>query len=215
MSTTDPNRTGRSGDRAGGGTPRPATPVVAVVVAAVAGLLGLLILKDVKDDPGGGGGSPSKPTTTKAGTPTSSGPTATTGELVVRQGATVLVAIASGEDGVAGALTTALKNRGYTTAAALTATVKRDTTLILVKDGDEQAAKVAKAILSDMGLAGPTSSLPAAAPVKGDIGTATVIIILGKDKAGEALKPIGSSTAPSTPTATSSATATSKPTATT
>ena len=50
MSTTDPSRTGRTGDRPGGGMPRPATPVVAVIIAAVAGLLGLLILRDVTND---------------------------------------------------------------------------------------------------------------------------------------------------------------------
>ena len=212
MSTTDPNRTGRTSDRPGGGMPRPATPVVAVIIAAVAGLLGLLILKDVKDDSSSGsGGQTAETTTTKAGTPTSAVATTTPVSTIIRTGATVVVANASGKDGAAGTLTDNLKDRGYTTGTATNGTSgKQSTTVIMVKDGDAAAARVGKALLFDMGLTGSTQSLPAEPPIKaGSLGSATVLVLLGSDKAGAALVPLGSSSPATTkPPTTSVATAT-------
>ena len=55
----------------------------------------------------------------------------------------------------------------------------------------------------EMGLTGIPSPLTDTAPLKtGDLGAATVVVLLGKDKAGQPLPPIGGSV----PTQTTSAT---------
>lgn len=201
MSTTDPNQTGRSGGRpAGGGMPRPATPMVAVVIAVVAGLLGLLILKNVKDDGSSSGGT--KPPKTTAAQTTEPGQTTvpeTTAPVLIRTGATVLVANASGQDGMAGQLTTELTTRGYVTTKAVTSTVKQDLTQILAKPGDAGATAVAKTLLLEMGLTSTVQPLTDAVPLKdGELGSATVVVLLGKDKAGQSLPPIGGGTVTTT-----------------
>lgn len=202
MSTTDPNQTGRPGGRpAGGGMPRPATPMVAVIIAVVAGLLGLLILKNVKDDGSSSGGSskPAKTTTAPTTDPSQTTEPPTTQPVLIRTGATVLVANASGQDGMAGQLTTELTTRGYVTAKAVTSTVKQDVTTILAKPGDAAATAVAKTLLLEMGLSGTVQPLTDAAPLKeGELGTATVVLLLGKDKAGQPLPALGSSTTQTT-----------------
>ena len=220
MSTTEPSRGGRQPDRPGGGMPRPATPMVAIVIAAVAGLLGLLILKDVKDDGSGGGGStkPAK-TTTPASTIPESTVAPTTTPPLIRQGATVVVANASGIDGAAGNLTTALKTRNYVTGKPVTATVKADATVIMAKAGDTGAAAVARTLMLEMGLSGAIQPLTDSAPVKaGDLAGATVLVVLGPDKANQSLLPLGGdSTATTTPGTgtTSPKTTTTKPKTTT
>jgi hypothetical protein len=183
--------------------------MVAVVIALVAGIIGLLILKNVKDDEGSSSGpdNTSKPTTTVGGS-TTSGVTTTSGVLDIRTGATVVVANASSQDGVAGQLSTLLQKRGYKTGDPVNANAKRDTTIILVKDGDVQAAAVARTLLKDMGLPGPTQSLPTPAPTKQSIGTATVLIMLGADKAGEPLEATGVSTSVAGSSTTKAATTT-------
>ena len=133
MSTTDPNRAGRQGDRPGGGMPRPATPMVAVVIAAVAGLLGLLVLKNVKDDSSGGSSNTPKTTVASSTTASDTSVVPTTTIQMIRTGATVIVANASKTDGMAGSLSTDLKTRGYTMGKPVTATVVQDTTQILAR----------------------------------------------------------------------------------
>ena len=137
MSTTDPNRTGRT-ERPGGGTPRPSTPVVAIIIAAVAGLLGLLILRNVKD---GSSGASAKTTTTSTTTTPSTSLfdttiPGTTVPIIQRTGATVVVANASAQSGAAGALSSLLKKQGYTMGKAVTAVsgTKLDITQVLHAD---------------------------------------------------------------------------------
>jgi hypothetical protein len=174
--------------------PRPATPIVAVVIAAVAGLLGLLVLKNVKDDSSGGSSNTPKTTVAPSTTAPDSSALPTTTVQMIRTGATVIVANASKIDGMAGALSNDLKTRGYTMGKPVTSTVVQDTTQILAKVGDAAAQAVARSLIVEMGLSGIPSPLTDTAPLKsGDLGAATVVIVLGKDKAGQPLPPIGGS----------------------
>jgi hypothetical protein len=179
--------------------------MIAVIVAAVAGVLGLLILRDVNNDdtpsagtgnnsvpqrttvPGGSGGS-----TTVAG---SGSPTTTSAP--VRSGATVVVGNASGVGGAAGNLTDALDSRGYTTGTPSNANEKRTTTVVLAKAGDPAAAAVASTLLRDLGLTGTVQPIPATNPLK-EPTTATVIVLLGPDKANKPLAPINGATTTTT-----------------
>ena len=203
MSMQDPNRPPRPRPGQAAPASRPATPIVAVVIAAIAGLIGLVILRDVKSDSGNtnDGASPEVTDTTE---PTSDStftddtiPTETTMPVLVRTGATVVVSNASGKKGAAGALTDELKARGYDTGKAFTANsgTLNDTTQVLVQPGDAAALAVAKSIMAEMGLEGTPGPLDESAPVKqSDVNGATVLILLGLDKAGQSLLPLAGDT---------------------
>ncbi len=198
MSMQDPNRPPRQ--RPAGAPARPATPVVAVVVAAVAGLLGLLILRNVQNDSsdagfsGGGTEEVTDSTDFTGDTTFDSVPDSTVTPVLVRAGATVVVANAANKKGAAGLLTDELKARGYDTGKAFTANsgTLYDTTQVLAAPGDATALAVAKTVLLEMGLIGEPGILDESAPVKqSDVGTATVLILLGLDKANQSLLPLG------------------------
>lgn len=203
MSMQDPNRPPRPRPGQAAPASRPATPIIAVVIAAIAGLIGLVILRDVKSDSGNtnDGASPEVTDTTE---PTSDStftdetiPTETTMPVLVRTGATVVVSNASGKKGAAGALTDELKARGYDTGKAFTANsgTLNDTTQVLVQPGDAAALAVAKSIMAEMGLEGTPGPLDESAPVKqSDVNGATVLILLGLDKAGQSLLPLAGDT---------------------
>jgi hypothetical protein len=199
MSMQDPNRPPRPRPGQQAPSSRPATPIIAVVIAAVAGLIGLVILRDVKSDSGNAGSGPAPevsdttaPTTDTSFTSDSSVPD-TTMPVLVRTGATVVVSNASGKKGAAGSLTDELKARGYDTGKAFTANsgTLNDTTQVLVQPGDAAALAVAKSVMAEMGLEGTPGPLDESAPVKqSDVNGATVLILLGLDKAGQSLLPL-------------------------
>lgn len=203
MSMQDPNRPPRPRPGQAAPASRPATPIIAVVIAAIAGLIGLVILRDVKSDSGNtnDGASPEVTDTTE---PTSDStftdetiPTEATMPVLVRTGATVVVSNASGKKGAAGALTDELKARGYDTGKAFTANsgTLNDTTQVLVQPGDAAALAVAKSIMAEMGLEGTPGPLDESAPVKqSDVNGATVLVLLGLDKAGQSLLPLAGDT---------------------
>ena len=203
MSMQDPNRPPRQ--RPAAAPARPATPVVAVVVAAVAGLLGLLILRNVQNDSsdtGFSGGEGTEEITDSTDftddSTFDSVPDSTVTPVLVRAGATVVVANAANKKGAAGLLTDELKARGYDTGKAFTANsgTLYDTTQVLAAPGDATALAVAKTVLLEMGLAGEPGILDESAPVKqSDVGTATVLILLGLDKANQSLLPLGGESA--------------------
>jgi len=198
MSMQDPNRPARP--RPGQAAPagRPATPIVAIVIAAIAGLVGLVILRDVKNDSGAGPADNIEiPDTTEPITDDTSVPgdstVDTTLPVLTRTGATVVVANASAKKGAAGALTDELKARGYDAAKAFTANsgTLNDITQVLATPGDAAALAVAKSVMAEMGLDGSPGILDESAPVKqSDVGSATVLILLGLDKAGQSLLPL-------------------------
>lgn len=198
MSMQDPNRPARP--RSGQSAPasRPATPIIAVVIAAVAGIIGLIVLRDVKSDAGNSNNDTTEITDTTAPTDDttvtddSSVPDVVL-PVLVRTGAIVVVSNASGKKGAAGALTDELKARGYDAGKAFTANsgTLNDTTQVLVAPGDEAALAVAKSLMAEMGLEGTPGPLDESAPVKqSDVSGATILILLGLDKAGQSLLPL-------------------------
>lgn len=199
MSMQDPNRPARQRPGQSAPPPRPATPIIAVVIAAVAGILGLIVLKNVKDD--GGASSFGDDTTDVTDTTDFTDDTTFTTDPIVettlpayvRTGAKVIVANGSGKKGAAGALTDELTARGYDLGKAFTANsgTLLDATQILVNPGDAAALAVAKSLIAEMGLTGVPGNLDESAPVKqSDVGDATVLILLGLDKAGQTLPPL-------------------------
>jgi hypothetical protein len=206
MSMQEPNRPPRQRPAGAGAPARPATPIVAVIVAAVAGLLGLLILRNVQNDPGDSGFTDNTEEITDSTDVTDdsfvdSVPDSTVTPVLVRTGAAVVVSNASGKKGAAGALTEELKARGYETGKAFTANsgTLYDTTQVLAAPGDATALAVAKTVLLEMGLTGEPGILDESAPVKqSDVGTATVLVLLGLDRAGQSLLPLGGDSATAT-----------------
>lgn len=198
MSMQDPNRPARPRPGQSAPASRPATPIIAVVIAAVAGLIGLIVLRDVKSDAGNTTSDPTEitdttePTDDTTFTDDTSVPDVTL-PVLVRTGAMVVVSNASGKKGAAGALTDELKARGYDAGKAFTANsgTLNDTTQVLVAPGDEAALAVAKSVMAEMGLDGTPGPLDESAPVKqSDVSGATVLILLGLDKAGQSLLPL-------------------------
>jgi len=198
MSMQDPNRPARPRPGQSAPASRPATPIIAVVIAAVAGLIGLIVLRDVKSDAGNTNSDTTEitdttePTDDTTFTDDSSVPDVTL-PVLVRTGAVVVVSNASGKKGAAGALTDELKARGYDAGKAFTANsgTLNDTTQVLVAPGDEAALAVAKSVMAEMGLDGTPGPLDESAPVKqSDVSGATVLILLGLDKAGQSLLPL-------------------------
>ena len=198
MSMQDPNRPARPRPGQSAPASRPATPIIAVVIAAVAGLIGLIVLRDVKSDAGNTNSDTTEitdttePTDDTTFTDDTSVPDVTL-PVLVRTGAMVVVSNASGKKGAAGALTDELKARGYDAGKAFTANsgTLNDTTQVLVAPGDEAALAVAKSVMAEMGLDGTPGPLDESAPVKqSDVSGATVLILLGLDKAGQSLLPL-------------------------
>ena len=198
MSMQDPNRPARPRPGQSAPASRPATPIIAVVIAAVAGLIGLIVLRDVKSDAGNTNSDTTEitdttePTDDTTFTDDSSVPDVTR-PVRVRTGAIVVVSNASGKKGAAGALTDELKARGYDAGKAFTANsgTLNDTTQVLVAPGDEAALAVAKSVMAEMGLDGTPGPLDESAPVKqSDVSGATILILLGLDKAGQSLLPL-------------------------
>jgi hypothetical protein len=159
---------------------------LSVIVAAIAVLLGFLILKDLNRDTDGS----SAPVDTAA--PVDSTPAGETTlpavtTTLARTGFKVLVANASGVTGSAGQMTTALRAEGFIVSEPTNAaeTVgKQETTLVYYVPGYESGAAAVAQILG--GVATQPVSTPA--PVEsGDLGEATVLVMLGTDLAGKLL----------------------------
>lgn len=209
MSTEQqPSRSGRGG----GGAAAPVGSTVAIVVAVVAVVLGFLILRDLRDDDGPSAG----PNTTEPTTPDSASATSTTTLVpesttttIVTQGAQVVVANASGAAGTAGKWTTALQTRGFSVgepANAAGAEARLDVTKVYVVAGSEAVAQSVANVLGGL----VVEPMPATVPTQsGSIGTATVLVMLGKDIAEKALADVepGAATTTTVAGATSSSAA--------
>ena len=108
----------------------------------------------------------------------------------------IQVTNASGISGSAGQLTTELQGRGYIVQPANNKseiTPKQTVTVVYYLLGSEQAAAAVANVLGGVGIA----AMPAPIPTEtGNLGEATVMILLGTDLAG---KPLGSGAAVSVP----------------
>jgi hypothetical protein len=183
-----PPRVGDSGS--------PVGSTLSIILAVVAVVAGFLILRAVFDDDGGSGSSgleppgstAAEPDTTTSGsngsTPTTVAPTTTEGRT---QSATIVVANASGIGGSAGQMTTALEAVGYRLGDATDSSEgQMDNSVIYFVRGDRNARGTAESMANDMGGL-RVRAMPEEPPITGELGNATVLLMLGTDAAGKTL----------------------------
>jgi len=176
---------------------RPAAPArpnlnstTSIVVAVAAVILGFLILRDINGD-NSSTANPTdagiaQPTDTVA--PTDTIPVETTVDTTIPlTNFKVQIANASKVPGSAGELTTALQGRGFIVQPATNAseiTPKQTQTVVYFIPGSEAAAARVAAELGGV----TTAAMPAPIPTEsGELGEATVLILLGTDLAGKPL----------------------------
>ncbi|MGB0114477.1 MAG: LytR C-terminal domain-containing protein [Ilumatobacteraceae bacterium] len=198
MTNEDPNapvgpnpqrRTPRQGI---GGSPVGST--LSIVLAVVAVVAGFLILRNITDDGGGGsadgGGIGSEVTipdtvnNTIADTTTS-----TTQPPLVTEGATVIVANASGVPGSAGRMTDELAGVGFTMGTATNATSSGlEASIVYYDPGITAAQAVADSVALSMGgLA--VETVPTPVPVEGaTLNGAGVLVMLGTNQADKTIE---------------------------
>lgn len=207
MSAEQPNRptSSRSG--------MPMGSTVAIVVAAVAVLLGLLVLKKIIDDDDKGTTLPAVTTpliteppvvndTSVAAdtTPVVSDTTGSAGGVTAgtKTGATLQVANASNQGGVAKLASSLLKDDGFTTAEPVSTATKLEKTIVYYAVGDADAEAVATTVAARI-CAGDPQELPTAYVTDPKLGTTTAVVVaLGNDKAGKTLAKMCASTTKST-----------------
>jgi hypothetical protein len=227
MSSEQPRR-----GRESSGSPLGST--AAIVIAIVAVVAGFLILRQINDDDddtldtgadvttdaggtigadGTGNGSTLPATET---VPTTAAIDTTTSSVVTTKGALVVVANASSVNGAAGQLTTALTGQEFDLVAATNATQKLDVSRVFYDPANAQAQAVATSVATLMGVA-EVLPLESPAPVDGGAlqGGATVLVMLGSDKASQTLEQMGASTTPATATTVAGGTTTAAAVATT
>lgn len=202
MSSDQPRR-GRDTIGAGSaGSPMGST--AAIVIAVVAVVAGFLILRQIRSDDGGDASVPATVATLSLDTSTASTATPAVTVPVVPvstifvptvDGAIVVVANASTVDGAAGRLTTSLQGQGFTTADATNATAKQDATTILYDPSQAGALAVAQSlgVLINVSI---IQEVPSPAPVNDGVlpDGASVVVMLGSDKATLTLEQMGTPT---------------------
>ena len=190
MSNEQPSRPRKSGSSAS-----PMGSTLAIVIAIAAVVVGFLILKNIRSDDEGGTtattqppvttGDPSQTTSTQTPLPTE--PPITVFQPTT-QGASVLVANSSHQNGVAKTLSTALEGQQFTMVAPTNGAEKVEATKIQYKDGDAAAEAVARSVAQLMGVAAvETMPTPVALSDPATLLDATVLVLLGDDKAGKTL----------------------------
>jgi hypothetical protein len=166
-----------------GGSPLGST--LSIVLAVVAVVAGFLILDNITGDSPDSGGPVGSPTTT-APTVTETTTTTTEPQLVL-EGATVVVANASGVTGSAGRMSDELAGVGFTMATATNATNRLEQSVVHADPANAAAQAVAESVARTMGgLA--VEPLPSPLPVEGgSIGDAGVLVLLGSAQADRPL----------------------------
>ena len=133
--------------------------------------------------------SASTTTSTSTSTTSTTLPPTTTTMPLVTEGGVVKVANASGIDGAAGQLTAELAALGFATSGATNAAgidKDLDASKIYAVSGSEAVAESVSRIMGGL----PISPMPTPAWIKGGtagLGDATVLVMLGHDRAGTAL----------------------------
>jgi hypothetical protein len=189
---------------------------LAIVIAIAAVVVGFLILKNIRDDDGDSSSNTTVPTattvdanstTTVATLPAES---TTTIFTPTTDGALVIVANSSHQNGVAGQLSTALQGQNYTMGTPTNGSGKEELTRIQYKDGDAQAQAVAQSLAVLMAVTVPIEVMPVPPQLSdpNTLGDATVLVLLGDDKAGKTLEQMANpSTDTTSPGASSSSAA--------
>jgi hypothetical protein len=203
MSNEDPSTSGQ-GTGSGRRSPRqgiggsPVGSTLSIVLAVVAVVAGFLILRNITDDNGGSsspiggdGGDATGETSTTLDlglTSTTIAAAATTIPPPVTQGATVLVANASGVPGSAGRMSTALAEATFTMAAEPTnATSQLDVSVVYYDPAVAAAQAVAGSVATAMGGL-EVASMPTPVPVTdGALNGSGVLVMLGKAQADKSL----------------------------
>jgi len=202
------NQPRRSPRQGLGGSPVGST--LSIVLAVVAVVIGFLILNNITDDGGSSssGGSASVDVTTTTidtGLTTTTAPSVTTTTLVT-EGATVIVANASGVPGSAGRMTDTLALAGFTMGEATNSTTGQiEVSVVYYDPGIAAAQDVANSVALVMG--GLTvETVPTPPPVDGgSLGDAGVLVMLGTNQADKTLEEMSGVEAPEDTTATGTA----------
>ena len=219
MSTEDP-ATSVSGP--GGGPPRktprqgiggsPVGSTLSIVLAVIAVVAGFLILRNITDDNDGAssaigdGAEPAETTSTTvdpALTTTTATPTTTIPPLVT-EGATVVVANASGVPGSAGRMTDTLGLAGFTMAEATNATTQLEVSIVYYDPAVVAAQSVADSVARSMGGL-EVAPVPTPVPIEGAaLNGSGVVVMLGTAQADKTLEELagGTTTADTTETGT-------------
>ncbi len=187
-----PRRSPRQGI---GGSPVGST--LSIVLAVVAVIVGFLILNNITDDGGSGAsGAPESTVPDSVAGSVVDTTTSTTEPQLTLEGATVIVANASGVPQSAGGMTTELTSAGFTMGTATNSTQSGLVASVVYYDPAIPAAQaVAESVARVMGgLA--VETLPSPIPVEGgSLDGAGVLVLLGTDQAGKTLAEL----APATP----------------
>ena len=161
---------------------------MSIVVAAVAVLLGFLILRDIGGSNSSSSDLPVDPVTSETVvTETTLGDAVVPDSTLPLTAFKVQIANASKVSGSAGDLTTQLQGRGFIVQPAINtdaATQKQTATVVYYNPGSEGAAALVATTLGGVA----TAPMPAPIPTEtGNIGEASVLILLGTDLAGKPL----------------------------
>ncbi len=203
MTNEDPNAPtqgapapGRRSPRQGvGGSPMGST--LSIVLAVVAVVVGFLILNNITDDSGSSDGSSSVDTTVAITVDTTiAAETTTTVPQLVTQGATVVVANASGVPGSAGRMSAELAGAGFTMAEPTNATSALEQSVVYYDPNIAAAQAVATSVAQLMGgLA--VETVPSPPPVEGEtLGDAGVVVMLGTEQADKTLVQLSPTSTP-------------------
>jgi hypothetical protein len=192
---------GRSPRQGVGGSPIGST--LSIVLAVVAVVVGFLILQNITDGDGGGGAGVVVPTeSTVPSTVDDSGTTTTSSTLppLVTQGATVVVANASGVPGSAGRMSDELAAAGFTMAQATNSSEGNLEQSVVYYDSTNAAAlDVANSVARVMGGL-DVETVPSPPPVEGgDLGDAGVVVMLGTAQSDRTLGELTPDTAVAPP----------------
>jgi hypothetical protein len=206
---TDPGGVGANAERARstrvGDSGSPVGSPLTIVLALIAVLVGFLIFRSIDDSDAGGieqpDGATTQPTTATTvagGTATTAAPATTAAAGRVTEGATVIVANASAAGGEAANMSEQLESAGYTLAEPTDQAEgdeNLETSIVYYVTAPPQIKAVADSVARDLG--GLTvEAMPSPIPVDGgSIGTATVLVMMGNDIAGESIDDLGGAAA--------------------
>jgi hypothetical protein len=216
MSNDDPVT---SGSGAGGGQQRkpprqgiggsPVGSTLSIVLAVVAVVAGFLILRNITDDNDGASSAIGDVTDEDATTATSLDPTLTTTATtlpptttippLVTEGATVVVANASGVPGSAGRMSTTLATAGFTMAEATNATTQLEVSVVYYDPAVVAAQAVADSVARTMGGL-EVAPVPTPVPIEGAaLNGSGVVVMLGTAQADKTVEEMSAPTTAATP----------------
>jgi hypothetical protein len=165
------------------------------VLSLVALLAGFLILRSISSDASGtfvtpGPGALEEAELDDEAADTTTTTTTTTEPPLVFDGATVVVANASGVGGSAGQMTRALEAAGFTVSEPVNAAGgvgRLETSLVYYDAGTEGSLAVAESVVRVLGGGVSVAPLPEVAPTTDGTVNGQVLLMLGTDKAGKTL----------------------------